>query len=53
VKISRKESKESRYWLNLIELHEDKELIKERDFLVNESSEFIKIFTSILSKTIV
>lgn len=49
IKISRKEAKESRMWLKLIEVA-DKEQEAERQFLIQESTEFIKIFSSIVSK---
>lgn len=49
IKICRKESKESRYWLNLTEPMEDQET--EKDFLIKEATEFIKIFNSILEKS--
>jgi four helix bundle protein len=50
-KISRKESKESRYWLRLIDLANDPELEKERALLIQESTELLKIFSPILNKT--
>ena len=50
VKICRKEAKESRYWLKLIELSGD-EIEKRRQVLVNESTEFLKIFSSIVEKS--
>ena len=50
VKISKKEAKESRYWLRLIDTRNSKEIIKERDNLINESTELMKIFGSILEK---
>lgn len=46
IKISRKESKESRYWLKLSKPQE--EYIKDRKHLVQESTEFLKIFSSML-----
>ncbi len=50
VKICRKESKESRYWLKLIEVNsEDAE--KQRKLLIQEATELMKIFGSILEKT--
>jgi len=50
VKICRKESKESRYWLKLIEVNgEDAE--KQRKSLIQEATELMKIFGSILEKT--
>ena len=48
-KISRKESKESRYWLNLIETP-SKELEAERLKLVKEATELMMIFGSIIRK---
>jgi len=48
VKISRKEVKESRYWLNLSE--PSGSLVKERDALVAESNQLMKIFGSIIEK---
>lgn len=49
VKISKKETKESRYWLLLSEPKDDK--ILERKRLIAESIELMKIFGSILVKT--
>ena len=52
IRISRKESKESRFWLKLFELEEgDDEMEKERARLINESTELMKIFGSILQKS--
>ena len=51
VKISRKESKESRYWLRLIDTGEVTETERERQNLVQESTELMKIFGSILRKS--
>ncbi|MCL0057727.1 four helix bundle protein [Dehalococcoidales bacterium] len=49
VKICRKEAKESRYWLKLIEVSgEDAE--KRRQSLINEATELMKIFGSIIEK---
>ena len=50
VKICRKEAKESRYWLKLMELSGD-EIEKRRQVLVNESTELLKIFSSIVEKS--
>ena len=50
VKISKKEAKESRYWLRLIDTRNSKETNKEREDLINESTELMKIFGSILEK---
>jgi len=48
IKISRKEAKETRYWLRLVEASIDS--YKERDKLINEATELTKIFGSIVSK---
>ena len=49
VKICRKEAKESRYWLRLIEVSEE-DAEKTRQSLVNEATELMKIFGSIVEK---
>jgi len=49
-KICKKEAKESRFWLILIDCRGDAELEKRRGFLIQESSEFVKIFASIIKK---
>ena len=51
VKISRKESKESRYWLRLVETNGKKEQEKERKDLEREATELMKIFGAILQKS--
>ena len=51
IKICRKESKESRYWLRLVDTEDDTELDKERDDLVRESTELMNIFGAILQKS--
>jgi len=49
VKICRKEAKESRYWLRLIDVRgEDVE--KRRQSLISEATELMKIFGSIVEK---
>ncbi len=50
-KICRKEAKESRYWLKLIDAENSVELETERTYLVNEATELTKIFGSIVTKT--
>ncbi|MBE0434039.1 four helix bundle protein [candidate division WOR-3 bacterium] len=50
VKICRKESKECRYWLLLTRLGSDKD-DKERTLLVQEATELMKIFGSIVEKS--
>lgn len=51
LKISRKEAKESRYWLRLVDTGDDPEMERERGDLIQESSELLKIFSSILVKS--
>jgi four helix bundle protein len=51
IKISRKESKESRYWLRLLDTGEDARLEAERDRLIQESTELMRIFGAILHKS--
>ncbi|MBU1164476.1 four helix bundle protein [Patescibacteria group bacterium] len=50
IRISKKESKESRYWLRLIDI-DDQDLNNKRKDLINETNEFTKIFGSILEKS--
>ena len=50
IKIRRKESKESRYWLRLVDTGGNKELEKERQELVIEAGELTHIFGSIATK---
>jgi len=49
IKICRKESKESIYWLRLIEVN-DEQRDKERQRLIKEVTELMKIFGSIVEK---
>lgn len=51
IKISKKESKESIYWLKLIDAGNFTELGKERDSLIQEATELMKIFGSILERS--
>ena len=51
VRISRKESKEATLWLRLIDAGTNKDVSFERDELVQESVELMKIFGSILKKS--
>ncbi len=48
VKISRKESKESRYWARLVDTRNNVDLERERETLIQECSEFIRIFSAML-----
>ena len=50
IKICRKEAKESRYWLKLIEVN-DKNAEKQRQSLIQEVTELMKIFGAILEKS--
>jgi four helix bundle protein len=52
IKISRKEAKESKYWLSLVDTNNDKELDKERQKLIKEATELMMIFSSIMRKSI-
>ena len=51
IRICRKEAKESRYWLRLIETGDDPALKKCRDHLVQEATELTSIFGAILRKS--
>jgi len=51
VKISRKEAKESTYWLKIIKATNDIDLQKENTMLIQESDELKKIFSSIIEKS--
>ena len=51
LRISRKESKETRYWLRLLDTQADPALDSERDKLVQESTELMNIFGAILKKS--
>jgi four helix bundle protein len=51
IKISRKESKESRYWLRLLDVGTSGTLETERETLIQESTELMKIFAAILLKS--
>ncbi len=51
IKICRKESKETRYWLRLIDVGGSPELEKEQAELIAEATELTKIFGSILEKS--
>jgi four helix bundle protein len=47
IKISRKEAKESRFWLRLLDCGSKKAIETERDKLITESTELMNIFGSI------
>jgi four helix bundle protein len=50
IKISRKESKESHYWLRLLDVGLKNDLEPERDALVKEAVELMRIFGAIYRK---
>jgi len=50
IKISRKEAKENRYWLELVDINNNSNLEIERKELINESTELMKIFSAIMRK---
>lgn len=52
IKISRKESKESRLWLKLVFTNNNELLEKERNRLMQEATELMNIFGSILKKNV-
>ena len=51
LRIARKEAKESGYWLRLLDVGSDTALAAERDSLVGESVELMKILGAILRKS--
>ena len=51
IKISRKESKECRFWLRLLDLQDRSDQETERADLIQESIELMKIFGAILLKS--
>ena len=51
IKICRKEAKESRYWLRLVDTGEDNGLHTDRMTLIAESTELMKIFAAIMHKS--
>jgi len=51
IKICRKESKETKLWLRLLDTGDNEDLEKERSGLLNESDELMKIFSAIMRKS--
>ena len=51
VKISKKEAKESRYWLRLLDVGDEENLEVQRARLVQEAQELTNIFGAILKKS--
>lgn len=50
LKICRKEAKESRSWLHLVEVGNNKVAEQERNALINEATELLRIFGAIIEK---
>ena len=50
-KISRKEAKETRYWLRLIDTLGNEELDLERKALIQEADELLKILSAIINRS--
>jgi four helix bundle protein len=51
IKISRKEAKESCFWISLVYVENNSELEDEREKLLDESRQLTKIFGSIVEKS--
>jgi len=51
LRISRKEAKESRYWLRLVDTGADLEIDTERNSLIQEATELMRIFSSIINNS--
>jgi len=51
IKICRKEAKESRYWLRLVDTNNEAEQENNRKILINEATELMNIFGTILRKS--
>jgi len=51
IKICRKEAKESRYWLRLVDIFDDSDLEVEQKDLIREAEELTNIFGAILNKS--
>jgi four helix bundle protein len=52
IKISRKEAKESKFWLTLVDVNGEKVLEKERQELIKEATELMMILSAIMRKSI-
>jgi four helix bundle protein len=50
-KISRKEAKESRFWLKLVDIENDVDLEREKRQLIQEATELTSIFGAIVRKS--
>jgi four helix bundle protein len=52
IRIARKEAKESRYWLELLDPGSDASVVASRQALVQEAIELMKIMAAILRKSV-
>ena len=50
-RISRKEAKESRHWLRLVDVRNNQELEKKRQELIAETNELIRILSTMIQNT--
>ncbi|HKR05466.1 MAG TPA: four helix bundle protein [Bacteroidia bacterium] len=50
IKVCKKESKESQFFLRLVDIESDQQLMFEQSALIKESHEFVLIFSAILKK---
>lgn len=50
IRICRKEAKESKFWLNLITL-DNQDMENQRQSMIKEAEELMRIFNAILEKT--
>jgi len=51
IKVCRKESQESRFFLRLVDVGDSSDMERERQELVNEATELLKIFNAIAEKS--
>jgi four helix bundle protein len=51
LRISRKEAKETRYWLRLVDIEQTAGLEAERASLIQETTELLRILSAIIEKT--
>jgi len=51
IKICRKEAKESRYWLTLVDVQGTDELVRYQESLIQEATELTSIFSAIARKS--
>ena len=51
IKICRKEAKETKYWMEIIDVNNDKNLNNEKNKLLNEAMELMMIMSAIMRKS--